>query len=142
MKLALISLLYILTFSQPQNDLGTIELVISETSSDNGVIQVLIFDQDQGWPESLDKAWKMVTIPIKNGLGKKTITEVPAGNYAVTVFHDHDENGEIRKNKIGYPIDPFGFSNNPSLLFGVPTFEKCSEKVNPGKSTLFEIDLR
>ena len=142
MKLALLGLLMIFTVSQTQKDLGTIELVISETSSDQGVIQILIFDQGQGWPESLDKAWKMVTIPINNGIAEKTIPDVPAGKYAVTVFHDHDEDGKIRKNKIGYPVDSFGLSNNPSLLFGVPSFDKCSQKVTPGNTTRFEIDLR
>lgn len=142
MKLAFFSLLLLLNISQSQPDFGTIELVISETSSDEGVIQLLIFDQEKGWPESLDDAWKTVTLPIENGIAKKTITNVPAGNYAVTVFHDQDENGVIRKNRIGYPVDNFGFSNNPSLFFGVPSFEKCSRKVTSGKSTLFEIKLR
>lgn len=142
MKLAFFSLLFLLNISQSQPDFGTIKLVISETSSDEGVIQLLIFDQEKGWPESLDDAWKIVTLPIENGIAKKTITNVPAGNYAVTVFHDQDENGVIRKNKIGYPVDNFGFSNNPSLFFGVPSFEKCSRKVTSGKSTLFEIELR
>ncbi|SFT86535.1 Uncharacterized conserved protein, DUF2141 family [Algoriphagus locisalis] len=142
MKLALIGLLMLVTLSQTQKDLGTIELIIQETSSDDGVIQILIFDKDQGWPESLDKAWKMVTIPIKNGIAKKTIPDVPSGKYAITVFHDHDQDGKIRKNKIGYPVDSFGFSNNPSLLFGVPSFDKCSQKVSSGSTTRFEIDLR
>ena len=142
MKLAFLSLLIILTLSQPQNELGTIELVISETSTDEGVIQLLIFNQEKGWPESLDDAWMMVSISIKDGIAKKTIPHVPPGSYAITVFHDHDRNGQIRKNKVGYPLDDFGFSNNPSLLFGVPSFEKCSKKVKEGEVTRFEIELR
>lgn len=142
MKLAILSFFLILTITQAQRNPGTIELAISETSSDEGVIQVLIFNQEKGWPESLDDAWKMLTIPIENGFAGKTITNVPAGNYAVTVFHDHDQDGEIRKNKVGYPLDDFGFSNNPSLLFGVPSFSKCSKKVSAGATTHFEIDLR
>tara|TARA_R110002072_G_scaffold3334_2_gene24628 strand:+ start:109465 stop:109893 length:429 start_codon:yes stop_codon:yes gene_type:complete len=142
MRLAFLSLIFFINISQVQTNLGTIEMVISETSTDDGVIQILIFDEDKGWPESLDDAWKMVTIPVKNGIAKKSILDVPAGNYAITVFHDQDEDGEIRKNKIGYPLDGFGFSNNPSLIFGVPSFAKCSKKVNPGKTTVFEISLR
>jgi uncharacterized protein (DUF2141 family) len=142
MKLAFISLLLILNISYPPSNLGTIEMVISETSSDKGVIQLLIFDQEKGWPETLDDAWKVVTLPIENGIAKKSIADVPVGKYSIIVFHDKDENGEIRKNKVGYPLDKFGFSNNPSLLFGIPSFEKCSQKVTPGKVTLFEINLR
>ncbi|WP_339876496.1 DUF2141 domain-containing protein [uncultured Algoriphagus sp.] len=142
MKLALLSFFLFINFTQPKSELGTIELVVSETSSDEGVIQLLIFDQEDGWPDSLDEAWKMVTIPIKNGIAKKTIPNVSPGNYAITVFHDHDKNGQIRKNKVGYPLDDFGFSNNPSIVFGIPSFHKCSKKVAAGKATLFEIELR
>lgn len=142
MKMAFISLLLFLNITPLQNDFGAIELVISETSSDDGVIQVLIFDQENGWPESLDDAWKMLTLPIVNGIAKKTIANVPTGKYAVTVFHDHNEDGEIRKNKVGYPLDDFGFSNNPRLIFGAPAFGKCSQQVNPGKPTRFEVELR
>lgn len=142
MKLLLIGFLFISHISLAQNNQATIEVKISETSSDDGVIQLLIFNQDKGWPESLDEAWQMMTLPIENGIAKKTIPNVPAGNYAITVFHDHDEDGEIRKNKIGYPVDSFGFSNNPSLLFGVPSFEKCSQKVTGDKAIVFEIKLR
>lgn len=142
MKSAIISILLLFNFIPTQEEYGTIDLVISETSSDEGVIQLLIFNQEKGWPESLDDAWKIVTLPIDNGSAKKTFTKVPGGKYAITVFHDHDENGQIRKNKIGYPLDNFGFSNNPSLLFGVPSYAKCSLKVTAGQTTRFEIDLR
>ncbi|MCE7057001.1 DUF2141 domain-containing protein [Algoriphagus sp. AGSA1] len=142
MKLAIFSLFLLLASTQDQRDSGTIEISISETSSEEGVVQVLIFNKDDGWPESLDKAWKMLTIPIENKVARKTIADVPPGNYAVTVFHDHDEDGKIRKNKVGYPLDSFGFSNNPSLLFGVPSFSKCSKKVNPAVTTQFDIELR
>ncbi len=142
MKLAIFSLFLLLTASQAKSDFGTIEITISETSSEQGVVQVLIFNQDDGWPESLDKAWKMLTLPIENRVARKTIADVPPGNYAITVFHDHDEDGEIRKNKVGYPLDSFGFSNNPSLLFGVPSFSKCSKKVSPAVTTQFDIELR
>lgn len=142
MKLALLSLLFVLSIAPTKNDIGTIELVISETATDEGVIQLLIFDQEKGWPESLDDAWKMAAIPIKNGVARKTIADVPAGSYAVTVFHDQDEDGEIRKNKVGYPLDDFGFSNNPSLFFGVPSFNKCTQQVIAGQKTIFEIELK
>ncbi|UZD24119.1 DUF2141 domain-containing protein [Algoriphagus halophytocola] len=141
MKLAFLSILLFLNIpTLPKT--GSIEINIQDLSSDKGIIQVLVFDQEKGWPESVDDAWMALGIPIKNGVAKKTIPDVPEGNYAITVFHDEDEDGLIRKNKVGYPLDDFGFSNNPSLLFGVPSFTKCSEKVESGSTTQFEIELR
>lgn len=141
MKFALFSILFFATFPQ-QPELGTLQIHIGDIPSDRGIIQVLVFDREKGWPESVDDAWKALGIPIKNGIASQTLVDVPVGNYAITVFHDEDEDGLIRKNKLGYPIDDFGFSNNPSLLFGVPSFSKCSKKVSSGSSTHFEIELR
>ena len=107
MNYILLSLILLFNFGQVQNNTGTIEVIISETESDEGVVQMLIFNKDKGWPESVNDAWKIYTLPIENGMAKKTITDVPSGNYAITVFHDHDEDEKIRKNKVGYPIDGF-----------------------------------
>ena len=56
MKLAILSLLFLFNFNPSQEEYGTIELVISETSSDEGVIQLLIFNKEKGWPESLENS--------------------------------------------------------------------------------------
>lgn len=45
---------------------------------------------------------------------------------AIAVFQDLNNNKILDKNKIGFPVEPFGFSNNPKLWFGPPSFQKCS----------------
>ncbi len=57
---------------------------------------------------------------------------VPAGRYAVAVYHDKNENKELDTNFVGFPSEPFGFSNNPTIVFGPPSFEKASFIVGEG----------
>ena len=38
---------------------------------------------------------------------------LPAGNYAVQVMHDENENNKLDTNFMGMPIEGYGFSNNP-----------------------------
>ena len=45
------------------------------------------------------------------------------GTYALGVYHDADANRSINRNGIGMPAEGFGFTNNPRLLFGIPSFD-------------------
>ena len=44
------------------------------------------------------------------------------GIYALAVYHDADGNRRFNRTGIGMPAEAFGFSNNPSTLFGIPSF--------------------
>jgi len=60
-------------------------------------------------------------------LGTQTlqICDVPAGTYAVAVYQDVNNNGELDSNFIRIPKEPYGFSNNVEKLTP-PSFEEAS----------------
>ncbi|NQZ77701.1 MAG: DUF2141 domain-containing protein [Ekhidna sp.] len=47
------------------------------------------------------------------------------GTYAISVFHDENNNGKLDANFMGIPSEPYAFSNNAKGLFGPPSFEEC-----------------
>ena len=102
-----------------------IKLLINDTKTNSGVIRALIFNQADGFPEEPGKAIKAISIPVKNSAAEITIKDLPAGDYAISLFHDEDGDGVLKKNSLGLPIDSYGFSNNPTLYFGPPSFSKC-----------------
>lgn len=55
-----------------------------------------------------------------------TFQNIPLGTYCVTIFHDVDGDGRMRRKIFGLPAEPYGFSNNPKTTFGPPKYEKCS----------------
>lgn len=135
-------LLFLITSWSPfQSGTGEIKLIINDTQSNSGVIQVLIFNQADGFPEKPKKAYRALSIPVKNSSIQTTIKGLPPGDYAVSVFHDEDGDGVFKKNSFGLPIDSYGFSNNPTLFFGPPSFSKCKVAVN-NKPVLVEIILK
>lgn len=69
--------------------------------------------------------WQLITT-ITEGKATFRFADVPPGNYAVVVFHDENDNGRIDHNWLRMPSEALGFSNGfvPSLLAGMPTFEK------------------
>jgi uncharacterized protein (DUF2141 family) len=56
----------------------------------------------------------------------KTIVEfdLPVGEYAVSTYHDLNNNKELDRYFFGKPKEPYGFSNNVRSL-GPPSFESC-----------------
>lgn len=63
---------------------------------------------------------------IRGGKASLIFPPLPAGEYAVVVFHDANDNGVIDHNLIGLPNEAIGFSNAFKLSFisGLPTFDK------------------
>jgi uncharacterized protein (DUF2141 family) len=65
-------------------------------------------------------------VPIKDGLAKIEIPELPPGTYAVAVFHDANGNGKLDTNFLGIPKEPTGASRDPKPRMGPPKFTDCS----------------
>jgi uncharacterized protein (DUF2141 family) len=61
---------------------------------------------------------------------------VPAGSYAVVVFHDENDNGKIDRSVLGIPREDYGFSNNPKLLLRKPTFDEARFAVDAQDATI------
>ena len=99
---------------------------IQEASSDQGMIRVLLFSGGSGFPDQVSKAVKSFSIPPKNKQVAFTISDLAPGTYSLAVIHDQDSNGKLSSNAVGYPIEKFGFSNNPKVYFSPPSFEKAS----------------
>lgn len=119
---------------------GEMKLIIKGAKTNSGVIRVLIFNQADGFPEEPKKSFKALSIPVINFSAQTTIDDLPSGNYAISVFHDEDEDGILKKNKYGIPKDRCGFSNNPTIFFGPPSFSKCKIEIT-NKPILVEITL-
>ncbi len=52
--------------------------------------------------------------------------KLPKGDYAIAIFHDIDDNEELNTSRVGFPQEPYGFSNNARGMFGPPNFKDSS----------------
>lgn len=82
-----------------------------------------------------------VTAPIAGGKSLARIENLPAGKWAVMVFHDRNGNGTLDHGWNRLPQEAMGFSNGfvPTLLAGKPTWEKIAVDLAGPSDTL---DLR
>lgn len=61
--------------------------------------------------------------------------DVPPGAWALSVVHDENGNGRL-DTRLGIPREGFGFSNNPRIWFGPPSFESARFELAPNGGML------
>ncbi len=74
-----------------------------------------------------------ITKHIANNKCIIVIEDLKPGKYAFKFFHDENKNEKLDVNLLGIPKEGFGFSNNPSMIFGPPSFGKTLFELNESK---------
>jgi uncharacterized protein (DUF2141 family) len=75
-----------------------------------------------------DRSFDAATCPYRDraaaraGTVQFRLRNVKPGRYAIAIFHDLNGNGELDRNFIGLPSEPYGFSNDVGRR-GPPSFE-------------------
>lgn len=62
--------------------------------------------------------------------------EIPAGKYAISVYHDINSNGKLDENMLGIPKEPYGISNGITR----PNFQKALISVEGDTDVVINID--
>jgi uncharacterized protein (DUF2141 family) len=82
---------------------------------------------------------EVIKVPAKGDIIAQ-FKNVPKGTYAIRSYQDINISNELDTNFLGIPEEPFGFSNNPTVLMGPPSFEDASFIVN--KDTMVKLALQ
>ncbi|MGB1141698.1 MAG: DUF2141 domain-containing protein [Halioglobus sp.] len=95
-----------------------------------GKVYIAVYDNDDDWLGDDVFASKEVDIESSRE-GELVSTEIllPPGEYAITIFHDSNGNGELDTNFIGLPKEPIAMSNNAKPKFGPPKYEDAAFEV-------------
>jgi len=103
-----------------------------------GCVQLLLFNGKDGFPDDVRKAVLSSSAKIENRKAVFHFIDLEEGWYAATAFHDADEDGKMRKTKVGIPKDAYGFSNDARAAFSPPSFKSASfELQSTGQAITF-----
>jgi len=107
---------------------ATLEVNVTNLKNDQGKVLIALFDSEAAY-RTEDRIFKAARIEIINGEANYRFEDLPAGEYAIKVFHDENGNDEIDTNFVGIPKEGYGFSNNAKGTMGPPSFEKASFRI-------------
>lgn len=103
---------------------GTATLVVNLDSfrNDRGMAIVSLFRGPKGFPDEVAASVATLNVPIREGQATATFAGLPYGDYAVSVLHDEDGDGQMATGLLGMPREGFGFSGYPDYRFGHPEY--------------------
>lgn len=119
-----IPLLFSLALLHPPAD-SSIKVNILNLRNNKGHVLVSLFNSSSGFPDKPEKAVRKVQLAINNNAASVSFTGLPAGNYAVAILHDENDDQKMNTNFFGIPKEGYGFSNNVMGTFGPPSFSRA-----------------
>jgi uncharacterized protein (DUF2141 family) len=116
-------------------------VTVDRIQASRGLVAVTVYGDNPKKFLARLGALYVVRVPARAPRTRVCINLPSTGGYAFAAYHDADADRGFDKNGVGLPAEDFGFSNNPVLLFGPPSFSKVRVTV-PRTSTGITVRLR
>lgn len=120
---------------------GKVRVTVTGFENDEGQVLIALFLSESGWPDDEALAFAATVLPIRNRQAFAEFKDVPAGPFAISVFHDEDQDRELDTGVFGIPTEDYGFSRNARDTFGPPSFDDARLEVGAAESMSIAIQV-
>jgi uncharacterized protein (DUF2141 family) len=108
-----LALIFSATLLHAQN---TLSIEITELKTNSGTVYVNLLSENQ-------KSFQKIKGSVSNNTCTVMLSEIPNGTYAVTYYHDENDNGKLDTGMFGKPEEGYGYSNDARGFMGPADFE-------------------
>lgn len=121
-----------------QAQTARVEVTITGFSSNEGTALIGLYNDESTF---LEEYFKGSTSRINNNTVQVVFEEIPAGEYAISVIHDENDNNKFDMTFGFIPAEDYGTSNNAKGMFGPPKWEDATFSVTENNTTSIEITM-
>jgi|HigsolmetaAR203D_1030402.scaffolds.fasta_scaffold00112_29 Uncharacterized protein conserved in bacteria len=104
---------------------GTVTVTVTGVRNNQGVVRCGLYSSPDGFRVP-GKETRQAIGQISQGRSQCSFGDVPPGTYAVALFHAEHNETALQTGLFGRPKQGVGFSNNPSISFGPPSFKDAA----------------
>lgn len=118
-----------------------VEVSVPAANNNSGKIGCALYASAVGFPMDATKARSQLWQP---SAAKVTCVfkDIPAGQYAVALSHDLDNNQVVDTNLLGMPKEAWGVSRNARPSLRAPRFEEAAVSVPAGGEVVLLVEVR
>ncbi|TPN85200.1 DUF2141 domain-containing protein [Aquimarina algicola] len=122
-------------YAQKNIEKTTITVTVPNVTSSNGEVYFGLFDENTFMKSEPIQSEKSKII---DGVATVTFSNVPAGTYGISCYHDANDNKKMDFDQNGMPKEDYGVSNN-NMSYGPPIWDDAKFEV---KSENLNIEIR
>lgn len=111
---------------------------VDGVASADGQVMVAVFNSADSF---LGKPVRVAAAPAHEGAVQLQVAGLPAGDYALAVYHDANGNGKLDRNSVGMPTEDYAFSNDAFGKRGAPSFADARIAL-PADGAIARVNLR
>ena len=124
-------------FVVAQEQIHNLTVEITGMKSNTGTVFVSLYNKNSSF---LKNGYKETIAKISNKKAIVTFKNIPKGIYAISVFHDENDNKKLDTRIFGIPKEPVGCSNGAVGHYGPPKYEDA--KFNLDKDTTISVVVK
>jgi len=102
---------------------GKLVITVDNINKTKGTIWIGLYNSADNYLIKEKSILKKIEVKQK-GSSQLVVDNLPFGTYAVALFHDINANGEMDKNLLGIPSEPYAFSKKPKSKWRIPKFDE------------------
>lgn len=132
--------LFILLFPMFASAQATLNVeAILKKPEAGGILRLALCPNQEAYDS--EKGCRSQSVDASGRSVRSAFADVLPGTYAVKVFHDINSDGELNTSWIGWPQEPYGFSNDAPVNAGPPSFRLAAIQMGE-KDLTIRIALR
>jgi uncharacterized protein (DUF2141 family) len=112
-----------------------VTIIITHLPSATAAVKVNFYNSASTFLQSGQAARQQTVLP--DGQHQVQVqVPLPAGEWAIALSQDTNNNGKMDRNMLGIPNEPYAFSNNVRPQLGPPKFNDCKLQVTGQAQTI------
>lgn len=119
-----------------ENETFDLTIEVKGIKENKGKIFIAIYDSE----ENFLKKEIGVIADVKDKKATGILKGLKKGSYAVSLFHDENNNKKMDTKLFGIPKEPYGFSNDATGFMGPPKFQDAKFSLDFNKTITISVN--
>ena len=126
----LLSLVLLVGSALAEVERGQLTVRLQGFQSDAGKAVLSLVNAREQYLSRDHTPYRTAALEIRDRRAEWVAQDLPFGEYAITVYHDENGNGELDSNLFRIPREPYGFSHDARGSFGPPEYSEATFRLN------------
>ncbi|WP_299127153.1 DUF2141 domain-containing protein [uncultured Winogradskyella sp.] len=130
-KISVLFFLAAMVLQGEAQEVYELTVTIKDADTNKGKMFIAVYNAEKNF---LSQSFEGAKSEIANKGCTVTFKDLPKGNYAVSIFHDENDNGKMDTNFLGIPKEDYGCSNDATGFMGPPKWNDAKFQLKEHKT--------